>query len=92
MTKRLALITLTAFAIGAAHAEPARPYEGEYMVATPYFTRLAPDSRATEIVDFWQNAGPALWFAKDADFDRRFREQNGGRRAASETSRRVRRS
>jgi uncharacterized protein (DUF924 family) len=75
MSKPLALITLTAFAIGAAHAEPLRPYEGEAMIATPHFTRLAPDPRAAEIVDFWQMAGPALWFAKDAEFDRRFRER-----------------
>ena len=27
-----------------------------------------------DVVSFWQQAGPSLWFAKDADFDRRFRE------------------
>ena len=27
------------------------------------------------VVDFWRAAGPKLWFAKDADFDRRFRER-----------------
>jgi len=27
------------------------------------------------VVDFWRAAGPGLWFAKDAGFDRRFRER-----------------
>lgn len=27
------------------------------------------------MVDFWRAAGPDLWFAKDAGFDRRFRER-----------------
>ena len=30
---------------------------------------------ATAVIDFWRAAGPSLWFAKDADFDRRFRER-----------------
>lgn len=30
---------------------------------------------AGAVVDFWREAGPALWFAKDAAFDRRFRER-----------------
>jgi len=29
---------------------------------------------AAEVVEFWRQAGPSMWFAKDADFDRRFRE------------------
>jgi uncharacterized protein (DUF924 family) len=38
---------------------------------------LAPQvpADATAVVSFWREAGPALWFAKDADFDRRFRER-----------------
>jgi uncharacterized protein (DUF924 family) len=28
---------------------------------------------ALEVVDFWREAGPGLWFAKDAAFDTRFR-------------------
>ena len=34
----------------------------------------APSATAAEIVGFWRQAGPSMWFAKDADFDRRFRE------------------
>src|SRR5688572_32882422 len=30
---------------------------------------------ALEVVEFWRDAGPALWFAKDAQFDARFRER-----------------
>ncbi len=30
---------------------------------------------AKEVVAFWEGAGPALWFAKDDAFDRRFRER-----------------
>ena len=29
---------------------------------------------ATAVVAFWRDAGPALWFAKDPAFDRRFRD------------------
>jgi uncharacterized protein (DUF924 family) len=29
---------------------------------------------ALALVDFWRQAGPGLWFAKDPAFDRRFRE------------------
>ena len=28
---------------------------------------------ADDVVEFWRQAGPSKWFAKDADFDRRFR-------------------
>jgi uncharacterized protein (DUF924 family) len=34
-----------------------------------------PPAEASTLVDFWRAAGPARWFAKDADFDRRFRER-----------------
>jgi uncharacterized protein (DUF924 family) len=32
-------------------------------------------AEAAAVVDFWRAAGAGLWFAKDADFDRRFRER-----------------
>jgi uncharacterized protein (DUF924 family) len=37
--------------------------------------KVAPQAPAEAVVSFWREAGPALWFAKDADFDRRFRER-----------------
>lgn len=36
-------------------------------------TQLAPEARA--IIDFWVDAGPARWFAKDVAFDREFSER-----------------
>jgi uncharacterized protein (DUF924 family) len=36
---------------------------------------VAAPADALAVVDFWQEAGPRLWFAKDAGFDRRFRER-----------------
>lgn len=35
----------------------------------------AAPAEALAMVDFWRQAGPALWFAKDQEFDRRFRER-----------------
>ena len=37
--------------------------------------RAAPAAPSTVVVEFWREAGPGLWFAKDAVFDRRFRER-----------------
>jgi uncharacterized protein (DUF924 family) len=32
-------------------------------------------AKAYSVVEFWREAGPSMWFAKDAEFDRRFRER-----------------
>jgi uncharacterized protein (DUF924 family) len=32
-------------------------------------------TQADDIIDFWRNAGPKHWFAKDEAFDKTFREQ-----------------
>ena len=37
-------------------------------------TRIAP-GEAAAVVQFWREAGPSLWFAKEAGFDRKFRER-----------------
>lgn len=42
--------------------------------ADSYREAVAP-AEAEEVVAFWEGAGPALWFAKDDAFDRRFRER-----------------
>jgi uncharacterized protein (DUF924 family) len=34
-----------------------------------------PADEAGAVVDFWREAGPRLWFAKDDAFDRRFRDR-----------------
>lgn len=31
--------------------------------------------RAKQVVQFWRDAGPSLWFAKDPEFDRRFKDR-----------------
>lgn len=38
-------------------------------------TTSSPSAEALSVVQFWRDAGPKMWFAKDADFDRRFRER-----------------
>jgi uncharacterized protein (DUF924 family) len=40
---------------------------------TATLDKAAP-AEARAVVDFWRQAGPSLWFAKDESFDRRFRE------------------
>jgi uncharacterized protein (DUF924 family) len=42
--------------------------------ADSYRETVAPVA-AREVVAFWEGAGPALWFAKDDAFDRRFSER-----------------
>jgi uncharacterized protein (DUF924 family) len=56
---------------GAAHAEPAQR-------ATP---------SAGEVVAFWREAGPQLWFAKDPAFDARFRDRFADAYAAAAAGR-----
>jgi uncharacterized protein (DUF924 family) len=34
-----------------------------------------PNVEGKAVVDFWREAGPSMWFAKDPAFDRRFREK-----------------
>jgi uncharacterized protein (DUF924 family) len=76
MNPRTSLLILGALASSATLAEPPlRPYEGDIMMQTSASTRLASLSRALELIEFWEDAGPALWFAKDPEFDRRFRER-----------------
>ena len=42
-----------------------------------------PPAEAIAVVDFWRAAGADLWFAKDPEFDRRFRERFLLRHAAA---------
>ena len=45
------------------------------LFALTFLATLQPDPEAQRVVAFWREAGPALWFAKDAQFDARFRER-----------------
>ena len=42
--------------------------------AADTYREAVASAEALEVVAFWEAAGPALWFAKDDAFDRRFRE------------------
>lgn len=69
----------TAFALSAPAATRADEiFPGDSMtnaqLIAPAAVIAAPDP-AQEVVAFWRDAGPSLWFAKDAAFDARFRER-----------------
>ena len=76
-------LTAIAVAIAAAlvlPAEAAATEKGTPMTITATSATTAPPSLhapvdARAVVDFWRAAGPGLWFAKDTEFDRRFRER-----------------
>lgn len=56
---------------GAAGREPPLRYsEGN---SSPLTAALPSEARA--VIDFWRAAGPSLWFAKDPEFDQRFRDR-----------------
>jgi uncharacterized protein (DUF924 family) len=71
-----ALLAITVLATFA--AAPARAHEipeilpMETVIDRP---QIATTARALDVVRFWREAGPTLWFAKDEAFDRRFRER-----------------
>jgi uncharacterized protein (DUF924 family) len=81
MKTRIALATWTLLCIAVlmtaaiAYAEPAGFWNDDTMNTNAATTLLRPDPEALKVVAFWKEAGPARWFAKDADFDRRFRER-----------------
>ena len=64
------------FVAGAAMMVPADVHTAEPS-ASPGANLLPQSSipAAAAVVEFWREAGPALWFAKNADFDTRFRER-----------------
>ena len=76
MNSRLTLLALAALTMAATtRAEPLRPFEGDLTTMISVNERLAPAPRALEVLEFWKQAGPGLWFAKDENFDRLFRER-----------------
>lgn len=55
--------------------EPTRTMAATAAAAFATMQQIPAPTEALSVVDFWREAGPGLWFAKDADFDRRFRER-----------------
>ena len=61
---------------------PAMPASREAFVEQEFFAgrdmrsddTRAPPVTSADVNEFWRQAGPSMWFAKDADFDRRFRD------------------
>ena len=77
---RIVLAALTLVAAAAL----ARAYElpGTFAAMNPAAEPAASNANqeltsptARDVLKFWRAAGPALWFAKDAEFDARFRER-----------------
>ncbi|HKU99261.1 MAG TPA: DUF924 family protein, partial [Vineibacter sp.] len=54
-------------------ADASRPAPAVHLLAAVTAPAPLPPPEAMAVVDFWSEAGPEMWFAKDADFDRRFR-------------------
>lgn len=74
-----AFVILLGAALGAAipsaaQSEGARTAEPPVSAARVARASIS-DTEAAAVVAFWRDAGPQLWFAKDAEFDRRFRER-----------------
>lgn len=75
MYKRLAVAAMTlvsAIALTRAHETPGSPLKMKTALETAAET-VSPGAR--DVLKFWRAAGPSMWFAKDAAFDRRFRER-----------------
>jgi uncharacterized protein (DUF924 family) len=72
-TNSLLAVTILA----AASASQAHAYEppGYFMEQVVNRDARLFDTEAREVVNFWKQAGPGLWFAKDAAFDQRFRQR-----------------
>ena len=65
----LAISTLTSAADMAVAAQP------NPSAQTPAGQTSVASTLASQVIDFWTQAGPAMWFAKDAAFDGQFREK-----------------
>jgi uncharacterized protein (DUF924 family) len=70
------LLAITVLATAAAAQAHAHESPGILPVETVIDRpQVVTTARALEVIRFWREAGPALWFAKDEAFDRRFRER-----------------
>jgi uncharacterized protein (DUF924 family) len=70
LASRKASVELASFAGAEAlqqKPDAGMPHSSQSVPATP--------ADAAAVVDFWRDAGPDLWFARDPAFDKRFRER-----------------
>ena len=75
MTLRILLIALTLIATAVLARTAIHPQSSAEPMHTAAASTPLPGPEAREVLKFWRKAGPALWFAKDAAFDARFRER-----------------
>jgi uncharacterized protein (DUF924 family) len=68
------LLAVTVLATASAQL-PAYEPPGYFMEHVADRQPLLVDAEARNVVRFWKEAGPGLWFAKDPAFDQRFRER-----------------
>ncbi len=70
-----ALLAVTILAAATCQARAHEAPERLVMEKYSHSPQLQPNPAALRVIDFWKQAGPALWFAKDDAFDKRFRER-----------------
>jgi uncharacterized protein (DUF924 family) len=77
MNPRIALVVPTliasTIAMAASACEPPGTFEPMPEAAEVDMPPTSPEAR--DVLKFWRDAGPGLWFAKDAKFDARFRDR-----------------
>ena len=70
------LLAVTVLAAASAQAQAHEPPGFFTMESVAHRQPLiTPSADALAVLAFWKDAGPAYWFAKDAAFDKRFRER-----------------
>jgi uncharacterized protein (DUF924 family) len=69
------LLAITVLAAASAQAQAHEPPDLFNMQLIAHQSQLEADAEARQVIAFWKDAGPALWFAKDDDFDRLFRSK-----------------
>jgi uncharacterized protein (DUF924 family) len=77
MTRTMIFCAVVATGCGAGAAQQASPtgVREPARDQPAHAERVATPAEALAVVEFWREAGPGLWFAKDPAFDRRFRER-----------------
>jgi uncharacterized protein (DUF924 family) len=70
------LLAVTVLATTLASPAPAHELPGTFQMETlDELRQISTSAKPLDVIRFWREAGPALWFAKDDNFDRRFRER-----------------